>query len=236
MSSRLLLDNTLKSVPYMPGLVAAKDNDSIYYSASTLVAEYLGLKSAEEIVGCSDLVLPSKLVKFADTFVKYDQLVTSGKIACLTSVEVLQYVCGVRILFSKRLPLVNHTNEIVGLLTQSMDVTEVGLFQAFLVVEQLKNQSLGQANFGSYIISDTQELCGLTPRQQDCLFFLLRGLSSKQIAAALKLSVRTIENYLEQLKAKFHCRSKADLYEAALAQGLYYYVPQRLLDSSLLKF
>ena len=64
----------------------------------------------------------------------------------------------------------------------------------------------------------------------DCLFYLLRGKSSKQTAAILKISHRTVEQYLEQLKNKFTCETKADLIELAISKGYMNIIPSSLLN------
>lgn len=51
----------------------------------------------------------------------------------------------------------------------------------------------------------------LSPREIDCLRYLLSGFSAKQTADKLKLSTRTIESYLDTLKRKAQCRTKLAL-------------------------
>ena len=51
----------------------------------------------------------------------------------------------------------------------------------------------------------------LTKRQADCLFYLTRGMTSKQIAKQLQLSPKTIEHYLINVKAKLDCNNRAEL-------------------------
>jgi DNA-binding CsgD family transcriptional regulator len=51
----------------------------------------------------------------------------------------------------------------------------------------------------------------LSKREQECVDFLVKGQTVKQIAAALQLSLRTIEDYINNLKDKFHCETKAEL-------------------------
>lgn len=51
----------------------------------------------------------------------------------------------------------------------------------------------------------------LSKRQSDCLRLLTKGMSIKQIASELSLSARTVEHYLEAVRMKFKCGSKAEL-------------------------
>ena len=61
-----------------------------------------------------------------------------------------------------------------------------------------------------------EEYASLTNRQIDCLFYLAKAYSLKQIAIAMKLSPRTIEHHLEAIKTKFNCHLRSDLVAIAL--------------------
>ena len=56
-------------------------------------------------------------------------------------------------------------------------------------------------------------VCGvrLSKRQYDCLIHLIHGKTTKEIARILDLSTRTVESYIETLKIKLNCYSKAQL-------------------------
>ena len=51
----------------------------------------------------------------------------------------------------------------------------------------------------------------ITPRERTCLMQLIKGKTSKQIADSLKLSIRTIESYLNNIKHKLGCKTKSEL-------------------------
>lgn len=53
----------------------------------------------------------------------------------------------------------------------------------------------------------------LSPQEEKCLSFALRGKSSSQIGRELGLSSRTIEHYMESIKNKFGCSNKAELFD-----------------------
>ncbi len=50
-----------------------------------------------------------------------------------------------------------------------------------------------------------------TKREQEVLFYYLRGLSSKEIAKEMDLSHRTIESHIASIYEKSDCNSKSDL-------------------------
>lgn len=51
----------------------------------------------------------------------------------------------------------------------------------------------------------------LSIREKQCLRNLAHGLTAKVSAQQLKLSPRTVENYLEKLRDKLHCKNQAEL-------------------------
>ena len=60
----------------------------------------------------------------------------------------------------------------------------------------------------------------LTPRERDVLVEIARGCTNKEIAAALGVSVRTVESHRESLLRKLDVRGTAGLTRFAIAAGL----------------
>jgi DNA-binding CsgD family transcriptional regulator len=50
----------------------------------------------------------------------------------------------------------------------------------------------------------------------DCLYHLVLGMTTKEIAKELSLSHRTVEHYLENTRAKLNCSSRNELVNQAL--------------------
>ena len=67
---------------------------------------------------------------------------------------------------------------------------------------------LKDCGFGALI----QRTDSLSPRERQCVKSLLLGKSAKVTAADLKLSSRTIEFYFENIKNKFGCFNKAEVF------------------------
>lgn len=57
----------------------------------------------------------------------------------------------------------------------------------------------------------------LSRREKECLGYLMRGKTMREIALTLNLSVRTIEAYIENLKNKFGVTRKSELLELAFS-------------------
>jgi DNA-binding CsgD family transcriptional regulator len=62
-----------------------------------------------------------------------------------------------------------------------------------------------------FLVNGKLQKVELTNREFDVLFYTMRGLTAKEIGQRIDISFRTVESYLETLKDKFACDSKADL-------------------------
>jgi DNA-binding NarL/FixJ family response regulator len=68
--------------------------------------------------------------------------------------------------------------------------------------------------------SDTSVYSILTAREREVLQMLAEGKNTKQIAMSLKVSVKTIETYRQQMMEKLNMFSIADLTKYAIREGL----------------
>ncbi len=61
---------------------------------------------------------------------------------------------------------------------------------------------------------------GLSPREQELVVLVARGLTDAQIAGQLIISVSTVRSHLDRIRDKTGCRRRADLTRLALQAGL----------------
>jgi two-component system, NarL family, response regulator NreC len=67
---------------------------------------------------------------------------------------------------------------------------------------------------------DTSAFAVLTPKEREVLQLFAEGKITRQIAAVLNVSVKTVEAYRRQLMDKLKCASFADLIKYAIREGL----------------
>jgi DNA-binding NarL/FixJ family response regulator len=60
----------------------------------------------------------------------------------------------------------------------------------------------------------------LTAREREVLQLIAEGRSTKEIASALQVSVKTIETHRQQMMEKLNIRSVAELTKYAIREGL----------------
>ena len=63
-------------------------------------------------------------------------------------------------------------------------------------------------------------VASITPRQREVLQLLAEGLSAKEIASSLSLSVRTVEFHKYQMMETLGIRTNAELIRFAIKHGL----------------
>lgn len=61
----------------------------------------------------------------------------------------------------------------------------------------------------------------LSKRQSECLYYLTKGMSIKQIAKKVNLSPRTVSHYLDAVKIKLNCTRRSDLIEKVFGMNLF---------------
>lgn len=86
-------------------------------------------------------------------------------------------------------------------------------YQKIKIIDSYDNSSDACFNEFSLISYLEQNKISITPREMDCLRLLTNGFTAKLIAKHLRLSQRTVESYLENIKEKFNCRSRIQLIE-----------------------
>lgn len=75
----------------------------------------------------------------------------------------------------------------------------------------------------------------LTHREAECMHWMLRGCTMKNIASKLHLSPRTIEYYLKRLKERWGCKSKKELLFMLQHQGFTCYEKSSVSETSFVE-
>jgi DNA-binding CsgD family transcriptional regulator len=176
-----------------------KDKKGVYLDTNDDQSEAVGL-SYNEIVGNTDFDFIWH--EQAPIYSQNDQEVMRKR--CIkTYIEKSQttFSDDPVLYLSHKMPLYSRTGKIIGTTGACFLIgNETHLFNA-----------LGNQHHADPLLSHK-----LTARQLDCLYFLTKGCSMKQIAATLNLSPKTVEHYLDAVKEKLNCHSRAELIIKAL--------------------
>jgi len=89
------------------------------------------------------------------------------------------------------------------------------VFAGGIYVDTVMKPLLKDRPFG---VANVRQPGALTDRETDVLRQIARGLSNKEIALDLKISVKTVEYHKARCSAKLHLSSRADIVKYAISQ------------------
>lgn len=82
-----------------------------------------------------------------------------------------------------------------------------------------KNHYKTERESRRYYLGEPTKSVYLTQREGEIMLFLLLGQTVNTTAAAMKLSPRTIEFYLKNMRLRLDCHSRADLIEKIMVSN-----------------
>lgn len=97
------------------------------------------------------------------------------------------------------------------------------------VLDLLQHVNPSEYNTNSHFeFYQNDNTVNLTAREKECLFYTLRGKTSKETAYLINVSPKTVEFHLEHLKNKFKCYSKSELISKAIELGYLEKIPKSI--------
>ena len=220
---------------HMPAYVDWKNTESMYLGCSEYTAIGLaGLSSPQDIIGRIDTDLVWGKNEDAKTYKTYflqpDQQILTGDVLVLLG-KISHENNNYKNVIIKKYPLVDEKQNIIGIISYLMDISDHTLPAALQLVKQLgvKLTPAIITEVKKNIIHENLKALSLSRREEECLYYLLRNHTAKEIAKALGLSHRTVESYLNNLKDKFNCVNKTTLIIKALELGSLNLIPDSIL-------
>lgn len=130
-------------------------------------------------------------------------------------------------------PLRDESNQVIRVIFHGIEINNPKTIEIEYVLAKIARQltynELKRIN--SYMLNNEAKKIILTGCQSQVLFFLLRGKTIKQIALLLNLSPRTIDDYLEQLRIKFHVQNKYELINKAIKYNVLHTINESLFNT-----
>ncbi len=217
-----------------PALISIKDYSSSLRCCSNQFAQLGNLKTPDEINGKYDEEMPWGNNGYAEVFREEDKEVLDGNITYILG----QYTFAdkIRIALVKKVPLLDHQQRITGLINyvklfQKQNITKItaALEQHEIAMTEALQKIIYQVFFPQEV-----QIC-LSPREEECLYYLLQGYALKQIARITNLTYRTVDFYLNGVKAKFNCHTQQSLIIKAIENGFLKYTPPCLSNKIVAK-
>ena len=191
-------------IQQLPGLTVILDRDSKILCSNNYTAKMLGFNSESSLLGCDAHDLRCPAVENADEYIQQDQYVITNR-CHLMMLDVHVYADNQqKILLTKKVPLMIN-GEVHGTICHCTELmtTTMKSIADILIDSDSQYYSRKQSGERSYSIANISGNCDLTPRELDCIFYLIRGRSLRQTSKLLGISARTVETHVNNIKLKW---------------------------------
>lgn len=197
------LSRSLHDASKQPLSLCLLDTDSIILGINELGADMGGFISEKDVVGKSLFDLFER--KNADALRQHDLTILNTNKICIAEQQTINNRNEKKNHLTIDAPWYDHSDRLIGMIGFS---TVIGHGMINPILNYLRDLGL--------LTPETPKLdysVELTKREKSCIEHLLNSRSCKQIAQQLKLSPRTIEHVIENIKKKFGARTKLELTE-----------------------
>lgn len=202
-----------------------------FITGNEFMRKCAGFRSIEDLEGRAYQDINCEAVQLHEKFFADDIHVLRSK-KPLTQLAYLKYANDEdKLLMGRKTPLaLNQADPMI--LAEYLDITQKNLFNFHVILDLDKKFIERKKRQFVYDITDNYSLENfhLSKRESECLFFILRGKSTKAISRILDLSVRTVETYIAALKDKFDVNTIPQLMVKALSLGCLDRIPESLLS------
>jgi len=217
-----------ESLRQLPELVIIKDAKSRYLAITERAATFLGWSSSEQAIGCTDYDMPCQAAETANQWIAQDQQVVLSDSQPL-SLNICNYANGWATHLCLKESLKDKSGNLLGVYCYATFTNHMTNIAHLNNLWREDQKISGFKKSLSYVLNpEHSPLPTLTPRQESIVFLMIRGKPMKEIAYILKISTRTVESHIEDIKFRLGCYTKGQVIEKAIDAGFLYYIPQEL--------
>lgn len=212
----------IESTDGLPIIVCSKDVNGEYMEGNERQAMVVGLSNVHDLKGKTDFDFVDS--QSAGLLQQNDSRVwQSHKSYCFIESYISTKTLHAGTYLSIKHPRYDRDSKIIGIFGFSIELTASSFINAFMAIAKNTDMMIPSQKIlelhQSYLTTKSRDF-KLTQRETECLCYLVRGKTAKSIAQLLKLSPRTVEYYLDNIKNKLGCRTKSQLIEWAIEKGL----------------
>jgi DNA-binding CsgD family transcriptional regulator len=210
----------------LTGVIAEKDSQLRVISCNDVFLELAGVKSRDEVIGRTDYDFC--WTEYASLYAVHemDALLGNNYSAMIASKD---YTGRTAISLHTKIGKKNNEGTIDGIICRAVEI--INPHWSELAVQLAKNSPLDQY---CYYLGKTTPF-QLTSKQNEILFYLVRGKAAKVIAAITGTSTRTVEHHISHIKNKMNCRTQSELISKAITHGFLAMLPRDTVENLVKK-
>lgn len=228
--------HNLKQTLYvLPGIWCMVDTQSRYIYYNQAYAELVGFsdKPLNFLIGKTVADMNCNASMCAPIFWQEDELVKSTK-RMVRVLNAIQMADGLwKVLQIDKQPIFDANGKIEAIIFHLIDQSANHMLDLALSLSKDTPLSNDSTNGVLINITNIPDKISLKPKESECLFYLSRGFSYKEIAQIQNVAYRTVVDHIERLKSKFNATTTNDLISRALAAGHPGGVPQRYFQQQI---
>lgn len=225
--------NELSLLKYFSGYIACMDTENRFnYYVNDQCAYVTGYDNAYEIYETRMDAIRCKAAESVPVWIEQNQLVLKTK-KPIKLLDIHPYRNDeIKILLSQKTPLFDEKCNAIATLFYGTEINRNNLTKILMNIAKLdkKYQSENNINHRSYYIGHSLKDSGLTKKEIECLFYLVRGKTAREIGKILFISARTVETHIANMKSKLGCVTKSDLIDKAVADNLINVLPEMIFN------
>jgi DNA-binding CsgD family transcriptional regulator len=210
----------------LPKLVYLKDaNTRKYIWCNKKFADFLNLKNQKEITGklSTDFiknVAIYDLNNLEQSKKLEDEAIVSKKIFKVEKQVDLNHL-GTTIITGTIIPILNNDGNVDSILCYGspfMLISDKSLTNAFKAINKVNIPKI--VHKPKYPINTPYGKVKLSRRETQCILYMIKGLTTKEVAVYMDVSRKTVEKYIESVKSKTGCNSRSELISTVVDGGL----------------
>ena len=180
--------------------------DSVILNINQFNAYACGFDSTQQAIGKTAIDCLSK--KDAAKVTASDKAVLSSNHVVIVNDVVTSADEELMNFLTIKAPVYNKDSRIAGIFGFSINLSTQPLAESITLI-----QNLGILTGASNVIQSSYkiDMSIFTKRQMDIIYYLIRGRTAAEIAAQLKLSRRTVENYIAGIKDMLNVKTRSEL-------------------------
>lgn len=225
-NKNIFSDMVLEQLPGSVFLKKIGKRASSYTWVNQFTVEMMGYKERSAILGISEDCFDS-LKDCAAQLHQYDQSIIIGEEK--TFLNIRRYAkSDMYGLYLKKSAFLDHSGSIVGVIAIGVPINSKFLMKtnllSFLHSEKISDR------LSVYEFTDSFPHLHLTKREGECLYYLLRGKTAKEIANLYKIHSKTVETHIATIKLKLGVNTRSQIYDYAYENNMLHIIPASLIS------